>query len=295
MKLDSRQCEALLAVIDSGSFEQAAALLHLTSSAVSQRVRALEEFVGSPLVARTRPCRPTPAGRRLMHHLRQVRALEDELQAEFAGEEAEPLRVTLAVNADTLSSWLLPALAPFLIEENVLLDLAVDDQEHTYALLEAGLALGCISTADQPMRGCTVEPLGTMRYHCMASPDFRARWFAKGMTRAAVMRAPVIAFNRKDRLQADFLRKHYGLEDGSYPCHFIPASEPYMQAIALGLGWGMLPAMQMSELQKSGALVDIAPQRPVNMGLYWHVWKVRSPRMERLSRALVEAARRMLA
>lgn len=295
MKLDSRQCQAVLAVIDSGSFEQAATLLHLTPSAVSQRVRALEESIGSPLVARTRPCRPTPAGRRLMQHLRQVRSLEEELQAEFTGDEEAPLRVTLAVNADTLGSWLLPALAPCLLQENILLDLSVDDQEHTYALLEAGLALGCIAAEDKPMRGCTVEPLGKMRYRCMASPAFRERWFARGMTRAAVGKAPLIAFNRKDRLPAEFLRKHYGMEEGSYPCHFIPASESYMQAIALGLGWGVVPEIQMHELHADGALIDIAPQRPIDVGLYWHVWKVQSPRMERLSHRLVREARRLLA
>lgn len=294
MKLDSRQCEALLAVIEGGSFEQAAALLHLTPSAVSQRVRALETFIGNPLVVRTRPCRATPAGARLLQYLRRVQALENELQADFVDAQATPMRVTLAVNADTLGSWLLPALAHFLIREQIMIDLTVDDQDHTYTLLESGLVLGCISTEAQPMRGCVAEPLGVMRYRCMASPDFRARWFAKGFTRAAIRQAPVIVFNRKDRLQADFLLQHYGLPDDAYPCHYIPASEPYMQAIVLGLGWGMLPELQMHSLYADGALVDLAPNRPTDIGLFWHRWKVQSPRMERLSATLVEAARQVL-
>lgn len=294
MKLDSRQCTALLAVIDSGSFEQAAALLHLTPSAVSQRVRALESAIGSPLVVRSRPCRATPAGRRVVQYLRRVQSLEDDLQAEFAGDQAQPLSIAMAVNADTLGSWLLPALAPFLAREQVLLDLSVDDQDHTYALLEAGLALGCISTEPLPMRGCTAERLGIMRYRCMASPAFQQRWFEKGMTRAAVRKAPVVVFNRKDRLQADFLLRHYGLPDNAYPVHYIPASQPYMQAVALGLGWGMLPEVQMRQWQQEGLLVDIAPQRPTDVALYWHTWKLQSPRMERLSKTLVEAARHIL-
>lgn len=294
MKLDSRQCEAVLAVIDSGSFEQAATMLHLTPSAVSQRVRALEAFVGSPLVVRTRPCRATPAGQRLLQHLRRVQSMEDDLQADFAGEQSAPLSVAIALNNDTLASWFLPALAPFVIREQILLDLTLDDQDHTYTLLEAGLALGCISTEAQPMRGCRVEPLGAMRYRCMASPAFRTQWFAKGMTRTAVQKAPVVVFDRKDRLQADFLLKHYGLPDDAYPKHFVPASAPCMQAIVLGIGWGMLPELQMRELQKKGALVDIAPARPADVHLFWHGWKVQSPRMERLSRTLVQAARQVL-
>jgi LysR family transcriptional regulator (chromosome initiation inhibitor) len=293
-RLDFRQCEAVLAVVDSGSFEQAAALLNLTPSAVSQRVRALEVALGAPLVVRSRPCRAMPAGRRLLQTLKRMQALEEDLQADFAGDAASPLTVSIAVNADTLASWFLPALASFLISEQVLLDLTVDDQDHTYSLLESGLALGCISTEPQPMRGCIAEPLGAMRYRCMASPAFKDRWFPKGMTRAALREAPVVVFNRKDRLQADFLLKHYGLPENAWPCHTVPASDPYMQAIVLGLGWGMLPELQMRDLHKRGALVDIAPSKPTDVSLYWHAWKVQSPRMERLSATLIRAARKLL-
>jgi len=294
MKLDPRQCEAVRAVIDSGSFEQAAVALHLTPSAVSQRVRALEVALGTPLVVRTRPCRATPAGQRLLQYLRRVHSLEHDLQAEFAGEQAAPMSIAIALNNDSLASWFLPALAPFAIEEQVLLDLTVDDQDHTYTLLEAGRALGCISTEPQPLRGCEVEPLGAMRYRCMASPAFRARWFGKGVTRAALRQAPVIVFDRKDRLQANFLLKHFGLPDDACPRHTIPASDPFMQAVVLGMGWGMVPELQMRDLRERGLLVDIAPSRPTDVALYWHAWKVQSPRTERLSRTLVAQARKLL-
>lgn len=294
MKLDARQCEAVLAVLDRGSFEQAAVDLHLTASAVSQRVRALEEVLGSALVVRSRPCRATPAGQRLLQYLRRAQLLEQDLQAEFAGDDAQPLSIAMAVNADSLASWFLPALAQFLLREQVLLDLTVDDQDHTYTLLESGHALGCISTEVHAMRGCIAERLGAMRYRCMASAEFRKRWFGRGMTRATARRAPVLAFNRKDQLQADFLLRHFGLPANAYPCHYIPASEPYMQAICLGLGWGMLPEVQMRDLQASGALLDLMPDRPTDVGLYWHRWKVQSPRLERLSATLIGAARRVL-
>ncbi|HYD79056.1 MAG TPA: LysR family transcriptional regulator ArgP [Paucimonas sp.] len=294
MKLEPRQCDAVLAVIDSGSFEQAALRLHLTPSAVSQRVRALEEALGKPLVLRGRPCRATPAGQRLLQYLRRAHLLERDLEAEFAGDLAEPLTVAVAVNADSLGSWFLPALASFLIEEQVLLDLIVDDQDHTYALLEAGRALGCVSTEPQAMRGCVAESLGVMRYRAMATPEFKKRWFARGMTRAAARRAPVMVFDRKDKLQADFLLRHFGLPEGGYPCHYVPASEPYMQAIRCGLGWGMLPELQMRALQDGGALIDLLPAAPLDVGLYWHRWKVQSPRLERMSNILVRSARQLL-
>ena len=297
MNLDSRQCAALLAVIDSGSFEQAAALLHLTPSAVSQRVRALEIELGSPLLVRSRPCRATHAGQRLLQHLRRVQLLEQDLHADFSGEQADFLSISVAVNADSLASWFLPAVADFLQAEQVLLDVSLDDQDHTHALLEAGLALGCISTEAQAMRGCSAERLGIMRYRCLGSPAFQQRWFAKGMQRGSAQKAPVVIFNRKDKLQSGYLQQHFGIIENSYPCHYVPASEPFMHAIALGMGWGMVPELMLQHLPSqiaSGALVDLAPDQPQDIDLYWHSWKVQSPRMQKLTQTLTNAARKVL-
>jgi len=294
MILDKKQGEALLAVTDTGSFEQAAARLHLTASAVSQRVRALEVQLGQPLVVRSRPCRATRAGQRLLRYLVRAALLDAEFLAESAAEQAAPLSVAIAVNADTLATWFLPALADFLNREGVLIDLIVDDQDHTYALLEAGSALGCVSTETRPLRGCVAEPLGIMRYRALAAPAFRSRWFPRGMTLEAARRAPVLVFNRKDRLQADFLERKFMLPPNSHPCHYVPASEPFMQAVLLGLGWGMVPDLQASGQLAGGLLVELAPDDPIDVGLFWHCWKVQSPRLERLSQTVIMAARRML-
>lgn len=298
MTFDARQTEAFLSVVEQGSFDQAAAQLHLTQSAVSQRVRALEARIGKPLIVRARPCRPTTDGQRLLQYLRRIRLLEAEAEADFAGKAAGPVSISLAVNADTLGTWLLPALADFLIRESVLVDVIVDDQAHTYTLLEAGLALGCVSAEPQPMRGCTVEPLGAMRYRLMASPAFQQRWFPKGMTRDAARQAPVLTFNRKDTLQSDFLQARLGLPPDAYPSHYIPATEPFLTAIRLGLGYGMVPDVQSrqhGDLLARGELVDLAPDHPVDVALYWHAWKVQSPLFERLSRVLVARGREVLA
>ncbi|WP_348944478.1 LysR family transcriptional regulator ArgP [Chitinibacter sp. FCG-7] len=291
MQFDYKHAEALLAVIDSGSFEQAASALHLTASAVSQRVRQLEVQLGVPLLVRSRPCRATMAGQQLLQYLRRARLLEQDFLASFSGEAAAPLTVPLAVNADTLSTWLLPALSDFLIAENVLISLTVDDQDHTYALMQEGQALACVSAEPHAMQGCVVHELGILRYRMLASPAFHARWFARGYTRDAARQAPVMVFNRKDALQAGFLEQQFGLRVGAYPEHHVPASEPYLQSILLGLGSGMVPHLQADPLIARGELIDLAPQQPTDVTLYWHHWKVQSPRLERLSRRLVEAAR----
>ena len=294
MKLDFRQTDALLAVIETGSFEAAATRLHVTASAISQRIRALETRLGQPLVVRSRPCRSTQQGQRLLQYLRRSAWLEEDMAAELAAEARAPLVMALALNADTLGTWFIPTLAGLLIREQVLLDVMVEDQEHTYALLEAGLALACVTTEAQPMRGCHAEPLGNMRYHMVATPDFVARWFATGFDRNNARHAPVMVFNRKDALQADFLLHRFGLPRHAYPSHFLPSHESYYAAIRHGLGYGLVPELQYGGALASGELLSLAPDSPVDLALYWHAWKVQSPRLESITTQILQAARAIL-
>jgi len=289
MSIDTRKSAALLAVLETGSFEGAAALLHLTPSAVSQRVSALEAELGAPLVVRTRPCRATRDGERLVQYLRRARLLEQEFEAERS-DSARPVPVPLAVNNDTLASWFLPGLSHFLATERITLDLTLDDQDHTYDLLAQGTALAGISSNPHPMRGCTAVPLGAMRYHLVAAPRFVRRWFPKGLIREDARRAPLLVFDRKDDLQAEFLERVLGLPPGSYPCHYVPASDPFRRAIELGIGYGMLPDQQLGARLKNGTLVDLAPDQFSDVMLYWHAWQVQSPVMERLKAAVQDAA-----
>ena len=183
MKLDPRRSAAFLAAIDAGSLEAAAAQLRITPSAVSQRISALEQDMGTPLLVRSRPCRPTAPGARLLQYLRRSTLLESEFLAEMTGDPG-PARVTLAVNNDTLATWLLPVLAPILIDEQLLVEFILDNQGHTFSLLEGGHAVACISGEPEPMRGCSASLLGVMRYRLVASPAFAQRWFPGGISRA---------------------------------------------------------------------------------------------------------------
>ncbi|EXF44468.1 chromosome replication initiation inhibitor protein [Pseudomonas sp. BAY1663] len=237
MNLDPKQTEAFRCVIRTGSFEQAALRLHLTPPAISQRVRALESALGSALVVRSRPCRPTETGQRLLQYLKRATLLEADLLAELAERSDAPLVVVAALNADSLGTWFFPALAEVLIRERVLLDLTVEDQDHTYSLLETGLAIGCISTEPKPMRGCTASPLGSMRYRLVASAGFRQQHFANGLTRNAARKAPVVAYTRKDTLQSSFLLRRLGLPEGAIPATTCPV--PSRTSVRSAMGWAM--------------------------------------------------------
>lgn len=293
MKLDPRRSAAFLAAIDEGSLEAAAWQLNISPSAVSQRIAALEQDLGTPLLVRSRPCRPTAPGARLLQYLRRSMLLESEFLAEMTPDPG-PARVTLAVNNDTLATWLLPVLAPILNAEGLTVEFILDNQGHTFALLEGGQAVACISGDTEPMRGCSATPLGMMRYRLVASPDFARRWFPDGISRATAWHAPVMVFDRKDSMQAAFLLKHFGVPEGAYPFHYIPASDPFDHAIRHGLGYGMLPMEQCAPLLASGDLVDLTPDEYLDVPLYWHAWRIQPPRLERMGAALVKAARGVL-
>lgn len=291
---DPRQGEALLAVIDGGSFEQAAAALHLTPSAVSQRVSGLEAALGTPLLIRSRPIRLTSAGQQLVQYLRRSRLMEQEFLAELKIADAVPPRIAVAVNNDTLGTWFLPELSSFLNKENILLEIILDDQDHTYSLFEKGLVLAGVSSAPEPMRGCRAQHLGYMRYRLLAHPEFAARWFPDGFNREAARHAPVMFFDRKDSLQQIFIERELGLPLGAYPVQYIPSSDPFVASIRLGMGYGMLPRQQYKSMLETGELVDLAPGKYLDVQLYWHAWRIQSPRLVRLTEEVIAAAGRAL-
>lgn len=281
---------AFAAVVQEGSFERAARRLALTQSAVSQRVKLLEAELGQVLLVRSKPVRPTPAGRRLLPYLAQLRLMEAEARRALAPRQAHgPLRLAVGVNADSLATWFIGAVADVVKEEGLVLDCVVDDQDHTHALLADGEVLGCISTRPDPMRGCAAQRLGVMPYLCAGSPDFRTRWFPRGLSRSALAAAPAVIFGRNDDMHEAFLQRHFGLDAGQYPHHVVPSSEGFMAFAVAGLGYGFIPEIQARAHLARGELVDLTPERE-DVVLYWHHWQVQSPVMARLAQAIGDAA-----
>ncbi len=299
--LDYKLVEALAAVIDEGGFERAARRLNITQSAVSQRIRQLEEALGGPALTRTQPPAPTNPGRLLLRHARRVGLLESELArglglgAFTAGGASENWRtVALAVNADSLATWFVGAVLPVLTRGGLALDLRVDDQERTHEMLRAGEVAGCVSTRPTAMQGCRMTPLGRMRYFCACSPAFAARWFPSGLDLEAARRAPAVVFNRRDTVHDRFLTARLGESPRQAPRHHVPDSERFVDFVAGGAGYGLIPHPQTAPRLASGALVDLAPQTPMDVPLHWHCWNIPSPTLDGLASALRGAARREL-
>ncbi|MFE1165851.1 LysR family transcriptional regulator ArgP [Nocardiopsis sp. NPDC058789] len=270
----------LTALVEEGTFEAAARRLHVTSSAVSQRVRAMEQAAGQVLVRRTNPVLPTEAGDAVLRHARQVLLLDQEVRSELrsVGHERGHARVPLAVNADSLSTWFLEALPPGL---GAVFELHREDEEHTTGLLRSGAVMAAVTSTPEAVQGCSVEPLGSLRYQAVCAPDFAERFGATDPRR--LPDAPMVNFDRKDDLQDRFLRDLTG--GGSRgPTHYVPASEDFARAVLLGWGWGVIPEQQCAEGLASGALVPLAPELPVEVRLYWQRWNLRSPLLDEVTR-----------
>lgn len=313
--LDYRLVEAVAAVIREGGFERAARVLHLTQSAVSQRVKALEDQLGTVLVVRATPARATDEGRRLLAHCDKVGLLETDLAAALrpeAGSDSpdpdaiEALHVPwttlpVAVNADSLATWFPDAVAPFLRTERALLDLSVDDQERTHLLLRDGHVAAAVSTRAAAVQGCRCLPLGRVDYLCLAAPEFAAHWFPSGLTEAALCRAPTVIFNRADEVHHQFLRGllpsavSFETITRSLPLHYIPSSERFVDVVAQGLAYGMIPLPQARDHLVDGRLVDLAPGRAVPIRLYWHCWGLRTRLLDVLTHHVVSHAHQVLA
>jgi LysR family transcriptional regulator (chromosome initiation inhibitor) len=293
--LDYKLIEALAMVLREGGFDKAARALCITQSAVSQRVKLLEDHTGQVLIARTTPPQATSAGQKLIKHYLQVTRLEDDLIGEIdeVGNKGFT-SIAVGINADSLALWLIEALHPFLLEERVLLDIRVNDQEQTHQLLKYGEVIGCISTMEQPIQGCRIEYIGYMKYRMMATPEFAARWFPNGLTIEEVRRAPAIIFDRQDELHHKLL--HQTLEEvpAAIPTHYVPSVEKFAEFIALGLAYGMLPDQQSTPLATTGQIVDLSPGTHVTTKLYWHCWNLKSDLLEKLTQQIILKAKTLL-
>jgi LysR family transcriptional regulator (chromosome initiation inhibitor) len=289
------QVRTLLAAVHDGTFEAAAERLSVTPSAVSQRVKALEQRVGRVLLLRSKPVRLTASGEVVVRLGRQLARLEQDAAAELGlTDAAGPATLPIAVNSDSLATWFLPALADAALADGgpgVCFDLHRDDQDHTALLLRQGRVMAAVTSSPEPVQGCSVRPLGRMAYRAYAAPAFAARHLA-GVPLAEVLgAAPMVVFDRKDDLQDAFLR---GLRPGrptsGQPRTYVPSSESFVAAVAAGLGWGALPDVQAGPHLAAGSLACLAPERGVDVPLCWQQWKLDSPPLAALTAAVTRAA-----
>jgi LysR family transcriptional regulator (chromosome initiation inhibitor) len=289
---DPAQLAALAAIDRRGSFELAAADLHVTPSAISQRLKALEETIGTLLIRRGQPCTATPTGLRLIRHHDEIALLDRQLAEDLPHLSPGPMTLRLAVNADSLATWVIPARAA---TQGLLFDLVIDDQDVSQDWLKRGEVVAAITAHPGPLQGCDTQPLGALRYRATASPAFLRQWFPDGITPQALARAPTLTFSDKDRLQEQWAARITGTRNrAALPTHRMASSQAFVEACLCGLGWGMNPEPLVAGHLAAGRLVDLSPDSPLDVALHWQFTRLAAPALRPLTGALLRAARNAL-
>lgn len=287
---DYKLLEAFTAVVESNGFEKAANSLYITQSAVSQRVRQLEETVGQILLVRSNPPKPTNAGNEILAHFNKVRLLESELRRDITPETGGGFTtVSIGLNVDTLATWFFDAVQDTVIKNRILLDLHVDDQEATHQMLKDGVVAGCISTRSKPFQSCTCTYLGTMTYRMFCAGSTYKKFFPDGYSIEAMKNVPVIIYNEKDTLHSQMFKTAFKTQPADYPKMYIPSEEQYLDAVLRGFGVGMMPDNQCARYHVDGTLVDAFAPHTVLTPLYWHRWSLTSATLDALTKSLLSA------
>lgn len=292
MSFDRHQLATFAAVIETRHFGRAAEILNVTRSAVSQRIIALEEAFGTPLLVRA-GVKPTPAGETLLQHIQALQILEADTLQRIKPDKGDRTKIAIAVNADSLASWFEP-LACAVAKENFALELLVDDQDHTLSVLTRGEAMGCVSTESNAPTGFVANPIGIMEYVCVSVPEFANTYFSQGLTLHSILSAPAVLFNRKDRLHAVFIERLLGFPVRGYATHFFPSPVALLMAIRTGVGYGLVPAIQASPLIDAGNLIPLVPDNRIAVSLYWHHWEKAPSSAQAISEMVMRRAREVL-
>jgi len=293
--LDYTSLTALAAVVREGSFERAAAGLGVTPSAISQRIRALEERVGTILVVRGQPCTATAIGSQLCAHVARVQLMEDEMVADLPDLATEirpkgPVTMRVAVNADSLATWFIAAAASFAVKTGAYFDLVSDHESDTAERLRAGEVLAAV-TADAPqVQGCRMISLGAQQYVANAAPAFVEKWFPEGIDAASLAIAPALRFDRKDRLQLRWAREVTGSERIG-PTHWIPTTQAGVDVTLAGFAWGINPVELVADHIAAGRLVDLSPGLDLAVPPQWQQARIGNRLLRSLTDAVVAAAR----
>ena len=312
---DPAALECLAAIVEEGGFERAAQRLSITQSAVSQRLRALEAQVGTVLIVRSRPLKATSAGQLLLKHTKMLRLLRADVERELKELAPSSLRgareeerISIAINADSIATWALPALTG-LARQGLPMEIITDDQDFTHEWLREGHVLGCVTTLKQALRGCKVVALGAMEYIAIAAPGFATEKLGPAAVAGNAGKAgdvsgalsahnfrdiSFVAFNRKDDMQSEFVSKAFGLRQVRLNQLFVPSSEGQLRAVLAGWGVSVVPRLIAQGLIDQGQLVNLVPGFALPIQLYWHCWNLESEVLDALTLALRQSAAQAL-
>jgi len=294
-ELDYKLLAALAAIIETQSFELAAKKIFISQSAISQRIKLLEENIGHPMLIRRQPIELTTVGEQLLSHYKKVQQLEDELLPELLPDKpTKPMRISLAVNADCIATWFIKAVTPVLKENLLELNLLIEHEERTIDKLRSGEAIGAVTVIEKPLKGYRSFELGKMHYCLVASKTFQQKYFSKGVTTTSLKMAPGISYDHKDDMHVRYIAEHFDLAASEYYCHSVRSSEAFVELAKQGVAYCLLPELQIKKELASGELIKLCPDKQLIETLYWHSWVLVKGINKKISQEIIRVGQEIL-
>jgi len=292
---DYKLLTALAAIIETQNFELAANKLSISQSAISQRIKLLEENIGHPILIRSQPIQLTDVGEQLLSHYKKVQQLENELLPELLPDKPiKPMKLSFAVNADSIATWFIKAVTPVLKDYLVELNLVVEHEERTLDKLRSGEAIGAVSVIEKPLKGYRSFEIGKMNYCLVSSKSFQQRYFDKGVTKKSLIMAPAISYDHKDDTHVRFIAKHFDLAASEYYCHSVRSSEAFVELAKQGVAYCLLPELQIKNELRSGELIKLCPEKQLIETLYWHSWVLVKGINKKISQEIINVGQKLL-
>lgn len=270
---DYQAISALAAVIETQSFIKAADKLYVTQSAVSQRIKSLENYYGESVLIRSQPYRPTKLGVALLDHFRRVMLLEDALNETLLSSSYQQ-RISIAISRDSLETWFVAVMKQLKNLPGIKLEIIADDQDLTLNYLQNGLVSACASTSKKALTGCKADFIGYFDYVLVASPKFKKEFFSGKNVKEKLIIAPAVIFDNKDQLHKNYLAKFFAIDDTHLQYHVIPSVAGFRQFAVDGYGYALIPKIDIVEELKNGSLVNLFPDKIWHMPVYWHSWSI---------------------
>lgn len=282
-KIDYKLIRLLDLVIKEQGFEKAASKLNITQSAVSQRIKSLENDFGELLVTRTLPPKPTELGKKLLKLLYHVNLMEQDI---FDNGGVNIETIPLAINADSLATWFLPSIQSVLDDANLRLDIRIDDETRTLDHLISGNAVGAISTYNKPIINGKCDYIGSLDYILAGTEEFAKKYFPKGVTKESLLKAPVVSFCQNIDQHHIFLQQHFEIIPGNLVSHIVPSSEAYIKMILQSSACCMIPKQQIAAELNDNKIINLVPDLVQHKRLYWHRYNLESEPIRKLTEAI---------
>lgn len=292
--LDYEAIAALAKVVETQSFQRAAEKLFVSQSAISQRIKSLENFYGEPVLIRTHPYRATALGLVLLSHFERVRLLETSVQEELKHNIAQH-PFSLALSRDSLATWFVAVIDKLeMLASSLILKIIADDQDVTLDYFKNGMVAACASGIARSLPGCKTEFLGYLDYVLVATPDFYQKFFAETDLTAALMRAPAILFDHQDNLHNQYLAHFFNVSHLDFPHHTVPSVAGFKQFVCKGYAYALIPRLDVMTELSQGILLELFPDKIWAMPVYWHTWAIDMKNYRYMNELIIQIARAQL-